>query len=820
MAAQEQVLSTRAIEAGVYHTRPDPRYRPCEEPAETIQRIAAGCKMNVRGEHIQVDLMGLLGRKAKWRLTFATGFVECLGFSGVIAGWPSLVYVLKEDQYFAELCETARNSSPSSAPNDTLGCILQEERFTLIFTIATAIKNIAAIVNGCLLDYCGTMATRFVAISLYTAATLLIAFSTADSAMLLFPAVCFLGVGGLMLLITNIQVGNLFGKNRSTVIALYMGACDSSPVVLELVKLLYEAAFSLRSIFLFMSCLSFLHIIRTIFLMPWTHIPYPLPQGYTYGCAATKAMRVPAMSTVMSPALIPFANIRPVYSLVARDNEEQISSFWSCLFSRLWLMHLLWFSLIQLRNLLFIGTLNPTLNLLAGRDPGKVSRFTNVFAFAQLCALFCAPCNGLILDRHKRRGRRLDSVAGSAVQQRLEDMQSMVLSLTVTATLSVLFSICAAIPVLEVQYLTFVIQVFHSAFLYGSDAAFIAIAFPPCHFGKLYGTTQALAGLFSLLQYPCFILVKENLQGNPLYVNIAFIALVTLAFAHPLNVHLLWRRETLMRSGRSGMSVEWEDTYPLMEDNWSPGDREMGAQSEGSVQSIGEREGSEEEQVWDPWVLVGKDLATSSVSVLSLSPPLVGLSYVSQLIPGDDTSRAVICPATASGPLALLHPLPLSKIAKLGIAHTGVLAFKEPSSEMQFVPQISEDLFASHFGSGFTYLGGWGSVEDTDLELSSDFSSLRCGTLLSGSYSRRCSISQGCGLKTSEPSGFRGFAAYGRVDSKTVTATKAPGRERNIGNNESAVRGCVLGKWFSFSPFPESRVTEIGEKRRDRLLTP
>ncbi|XP_062928160.1 equilibrative nucleobase transporter 1-like [Mobula hypostoma] len=607
--------------------------------------------------------MGLLGRKAKWRLTFATGLVECLGFSGVIAGWPSLVYVLKEDQYFAELCETARNSSRSSAPNDTLGCILQEERFTLIFTIATAIKNIAAIVNGCLLDYCGTMATRFVAISLYTAATLLIAFSTAASAMLLFPGVCFLGVGGLMLLITNIQVGNLFGKNRSTVIALYMGACDSSPVVLELVKLLYEAAFSLRSIFFFMSCLSFLHIIRTIFLMPWTHIPYPLPQGYTYGatCEMCKLIRffseerftdwsrsIPGTAGAGSERMqetegltgqerkeegrttedfgekseetevggrsrtksqrdlgnrhgTGYGNTRPngIKGLVARDNEEQISSFWSCLFSRLWLMHLLWLSLIQLRNLLFIGTLNPTLNLLAGRDPGKVSRYTNAFAFAQLCALFCAPCNGLILDRHKRRGRRLDSVA---------DMQSMVLSLTVTATLSVLFSICAAIPVLEVQYLTFVIQVFLSTFLYGSDAAFIAIAFPPCHFGKLYGTTQALAGLFSLLQYPCFILVKENLQGNPLYVNIAFIALMTLAFAHPLNVQLLWRRETLMRTGRSSMSVEWEDTYPLMEDNWSPGDREMGAQSEGSVQSIGEREGSEEEQVWDPWVLVGKDL--------------------------------------------------------------------------------------------------------------------------------------------------------------------------------------------------------------------
>ncbi|XP_072883529.1 equilibrative nucleobase transporter 1-like [Hemitrygon akajei] len=604
--------------------------------------------------------MGRLGQKAKWRLTFATGLVECLGFSGVIAGWPSLVYVLKEDQYFADLCETARNSSRSSAPNATVGCILQDERFTLIFTIATAVKNIAAVVNGCLLDYCGTMATRFVAISLCTAATLMIAFSTVASAMLLFPGVCFLGVGGLMLLITNIQVGNLFGKKRSTVIALYIGACDSSPAVLVLVKLFYEAAFSLRSIFLFVSCLSCLPIIRTIFLMPRTHIPHPLPPGYTYGatCEMSKLIRffseerlthrrrsIPGTAGAGSERMqmtegptgqkrngegrmaegkfgekreetevgersrtkyqrvlgdrhgTAYGSTRPkgTNGLVARGNKEQISSFWNCLFSRLWLTHLLWLSLIQLRNLLFIGTLNPMLNLLAGRDPAKVSRFTNVFAFAQLCAILCAPWNGLILDRHKRRGRRLDSVAGSAVQQRLEDMQSTVLTLSMTATLSVLFSICAAVPVLEVQYLTFILQVIQATFLYGNDAAFIAIAFPMCHFGKLYGTTHALVGAFSLLQYPFYILVKGSLQGNPFYMNIAFVAIVMLAFAHPLNVHLLWRRETLKRSGRSGMSMEWGDTYPLMEDNWSPGHREMGAQSEGSVQSIGEQEESEEE---------------------------------------------------------------------------------------------------------------------------------------------------------------------------------------------------------------------------------
>ena len=44
-------------------------------------------------------------------------------------------------------------------------------------------------------------------------------------------------------------------------------------------------------------------------------------------------------------------------------------------------------------------------------------------------------------------------------------------------------------------------------------------SFPSCHFGKLYGLVMALSAVFSLLQYPCFALVKGPLDGDPLYVS-------------------------------------------------------------------------------------------------------------------------------------------------------------------------------------------------------------------------------------------------------------------------------------------------------------
>lgn len=52
---------------------------------------------------------------------------------------------------------------------------------------------------------------------------------------------------------------------------------------LFLLQLLHESGISLRSIFLFLSACSVIHLLRTFFLMPKKFIPYPLPEDYTYG---------------------------------------------------------------------------------------------------------------------------------------------------------------------------------------------------------------------------------------------------------------------------------------------------------------------------------------------------------------------------------------------------------------------------------------------------------------------------------------------------------------------------------------------------------
>ncbi|NXK45290.1 S43A3 protein, partial [Chauna torquata] len=455
--------------------------------------------------------------------TLLSGLLECGAFCGIIFGWASLVYVLKDLGYFKELCQP----SDSPGPNRTLlpDCRGQDEQFSLVFTIGSFMNNFMTLPMGYIFDRFGTTVSRFIAISLYTGGTLLVAFSTPDLAVLLFPAMSMLAVGGVLLVLTNMQVGNLFGKYRSIVITLYNGAFDSSSAIFLIIKVLYERGLSLRAMFFFMAACSAWHLLRTLFLMPRMRIPYPLPPAYNYGLPGGGAYwdgrgRGCVGGARAAPPLSGAAG-RPAGGAAGPP-------FWPCVLSWLFVWHVVWLSVMQLRHYLFIGTLNSLLDHLARGDAHLVSTYTNAFAFTQLCGVLCAPWNGLIFDRHKRnkapqhegnRPHPAIPVHPPWTLGALADLQASVLSLVVTVTQCVLFSICAAVPVLPVQFATFVLQVISRSFLYGGNATFLAIAFPPQHFGKLYGLAMALSALVALLQYPCITLVRGTLQGDPFYVS-------------------------------------------------------------------------------------------------------------------------------------------------------------------------------------------------------------------------------------------------------------------------------------------------------------
>ncbi|KAL0974193.1 hypothetical protein UPYG_G00216950 [Umbra pygmaea] len=469
----------------------------------------------------------------RW-FTLVTGLLECLCFAGAVFGWASLVFVLKTEGYFSSLCVNATKVDGT----EFIDCSGQDEQFALIFTIASFMNNFLLLPNGFLFDHFGTLVSRLQAISLYSTGALLVAFSSSALPSLLFPALALISVGGILFLVTNMQIGNLFGSSRSTIITLYNGAFDSSSVLFLIIKLLFEAGVSLQASFLFLAACGILHLLRTFILLPKTQIPHPLPDNYTYGMSCGQTEKPAASDNMESD------DITEEMPCQGGNNEavEKVPTFQECFLSKFFMWHLVWLSIMQLRHYLFIGTLNPMLQRLTNGEPSLVSSYTNAFAVTQLCGVFCAPWNGLLMDRLKGKPR------APGESEKETDLRASVLSLSLTALQCVLFSICASTPFLPLQYLTFALQVLNRSFLYGGNAAFISIAFPSCHFGKLYGTIMALSALVALLQYPCFILVKGVLGGDPLYVNVSLTLLTLLAFIHPVCVYLHCRRLATQRS--------------------------------------------------------------------------------------------------------------------------------------------------------------------------------------------------------------------------------------------------------------------------------
>ncbi|VTJ67460.1 Hypothetical predicted protein [Marmota monax] len=239
----------------------------------------------------------------------------------------------------------------------------------------------------------------------------------------------------------------------------------SSPSTMEHLTLPLQSSYSL----------SIWHVGRTFLLMPRGHIPYPLPPNYSYGLCSGRGSRKEEKKTAEpeNGELQSNECLSSNGESSGPPQQQNLRSFWSYALSRRFAWHLVWLSVIQLWHYLFIGTLNSLLTNLAGGDRTQVSTYTNAFAITQFFGVLCAPWNGLLMDRLKQRYqrevKRTDSSAAAVA------LLSAVPSLTLTSLLCLGFALCASIPVLLLQYVTFILQVVSRSFLYGGNAAFLTL---------------------------------------------------------------------------------------------------------------------------------------------------------------------------------------------------------------------------------------------------------------------------------------------------------------------------------------------------------
>nr|XP_002130161.1 solute carrier family 43 member 3 isoform X2 [Ciona intestinalis] len=465
------------------------------------------------------------------------GCLECILFGGVIFGWPSLEYILKHEGYFTCLCE--KNSTLSEATTEQ--CDESYKMFNLVFTIALALSQTILPFGGYVFDRFGTWTHRGVAVLLLTAAATCLALSTVDTSILLFPSMLVFAISGFSVLMSNIQLGNLAGKARASIITLLNGSFDSGTFVFLMFKIAHDLGLDWKLMAKAYAVFTILPWISTFILMPRKRFASP---------SNTNDSDIPAYGVFeIKTFLKEIFQSKPRVANQAEDGNEETNKFEQklatkidqvseeavrdtseislkqCLKSPMFWSGQFYFCLLNLRIIFFLGSFSTW--LASFQSDANVSRLTDIFSILLVLAIFVSPANGLITDgtvyfSEKRGCSKLKST-----------WNGLFASTFATSLLAVLFSITVAF---KQTYASFVLLVITRSFVYASNTAFVSIAFPSGHFGKLYGINNLIAGISGFLQYGLFsigIAVDRNFR----ITNFVMILMSACTFVHSVMVY-------------------------------------------------------------------------------------------------------------------------------------------------------------------------------------------------------------------------------------------------------------------------------------------
>ncbi|XP_041363997.1 solute carrier family 43 member 3-like isoform X2 [Gigantopelta aegis] len=424
------------------------------------------------------------------------GFIEILLFGGLIFGWGSLVYVLKDEGIYAYLCDCTDNctygntkttstttTTPVTATNLTptiggdvkgKGCKEQDSMLSLVFTVASFFSCVGSAVMGHINYKFGTRVTRICASLAFVAGCLMVAFVSVDLPWLIFPGLSLVGAAGIPWLFTNTQISILFTTGSSTVVGLLCGAFDCSAAVQLIVKLAYENGFSRRNSYLVLVGLHSMVLVNTFLFLPKdfilkldAEVEHNVNQDGQNGTVEVFEMEKKSKTD-------PEVGEEKEENAINKEaentsNEKDIGkrTLKSCMLSRAYLLHVFWLCILQLRFDYYFSSLNPWINNILDGDKNQVSFYTNISLYLMLGSIITSPLVGILYDWQKRIFKNKRS-------EKCRQLMPSVLPLTLAVVLASVLSVLALIPVEEILYLTFIALTIFRSFLYAMAAAFIS----------------------------------------------------------------------------------------------------------------------------------------------------------------------------------------------------------------------------------------------------------------------------------------------------------------------------------------------------------
>ncbi|KAK6973814.1 large neutral amino acids transporter small subunit 4, partial [Biomphalaria glabrata] len=162
--------------------------------------------------------------------------LENVGFGGLVYGWGSLVYVLRDEGLYLDLCENLTDVNPGFRNETNKDCHARSSKLELVYTFASVSVGVGSFVLGQVNLKWGTRTSRIIASLVFMIGAFMIAGVTNDTPWLIFPGLSCAAFGGIAFLTTNYQIANLFTVGRGAVVGILNGAFDSSDGIQLMIK--------------------------------------------------------------------------------------------------------------------------------------------------------------------------------------------------------------------------------------------------------------------------------------------------------------------------------------------------------------------------------------------------------------------------------------------------------------------------------------------------------------------------------------------------------------------------------------------------------
>ncbi|XP_067671820.1 equilibrative nucleobase transporter 1-like [Haliotis asinina] len=424
----------------------------------------------------------------------------------------------------------ANEDSENSTRKDFIGCWEQNEQLKVLFALVIIIRDVLVFPIGIFFDKYGTTRTRLLTVLVFAVGTLMMTFTGAAFPWLIVPAMSLTGVAGTAVLFTNLQIANLFGRRRHTVVSAYAGASVSSALITFLMKLSHFIGVNVQTSFMFLTIGIVPMLVSTIAFLPKTKIPWPLPLDYgkrrNQSLDETMLRKQRAWQRRMSEAGISrFRRPQPQFSPVLVQSLYIWSVVW-------YGVHHLQIAMFESR---FIDLTNPDID--EGVD------YEQLYGSVQIFAVVVSPVAGLWIDKYRRR--ELGVPAGT------QQMQNILPVMFTTSALSVMELVASMVTdQLTARIASFFFNLLHRVFLLTTTCAFLMhVHFPQQHFGKLFGVMTAVSSIIGAFQFPMRnFLIKK--YADTLQVNILLLLLSVVSMGHPLNVWNHCRRRLIRDPSR------------------------------------------------------------------------------------------------------------------------------------------------------------------------------------------------------------------------------------------------------------------------------